>query len=313
MKYVPALDGLRALAVLAVVAFHAHAPFAPGGYVGVDLFFVLSGYLITQVLAENGDLRRFYWRRARRLVPALALMLAAYMAVYPLIVPGYPHARDALLAFLYLSDYSLAFVHAPGFIRNTWSLAVEEHFYLLWPIVFLRWRPSLRWLLAAFVAATWWRAAWPGWEAAYHRFDTHASGLILGCAIASIRRIDFPAWPGLLILALCTALFEWKQPSVQRFGFTVAEVGAMIAILGRHPGWLSHPWLTYIGKLSYGIYLWHYPIMRITRDAGESWQLTLTVSLSLSLVAAAFSYHTIEAVFRSRRDKPVHEAAVSEQ
>jgi peptidoglycan/LPS O-acetylase OafA/YrhL len=310
MRYVPALDGLRALAVLAVVAFHARVPGFGGGFIGVDLFFVLSGYLITQVLAENPSLPRFYWRRARRLIPAFSLMLVAYMAVYPLVRPSYPHWRDALLAFFYLSDYSFYFAGIPDFIRNTWSLAVEEHFYLVWPAIFIAWRPRVQWLLVAFVIATLWRAASLDWVGAYHRFDTHASGLILGCAIASVRRVDFPAWPGLLILAVCTALFQWKMPLVQYIGFTVAEVGAMIAIIGRPPGWLSHPALAYVGKLSYGIYLWHYPIMRITRDSGEPWQLTLSVSLGLSVIAAAISYHTVEAAFRSRHNQAICERPI---
>jgi peptidoglycan/LPS O-acetylase OafA/YrhL len=311
MRYVPALDGLRALAVLAVVAFHARVPGFGGGFIGVDLFFVLSGYLITQVLAENPSLPRFYWRRARRLIPALALMLAAYLAVYPLLVPNYPHWRDAGLAFFYLSDYSVAFSDAPNYLRHTWSLAVEEHFYLLWPLVVLRFRPPVRWLLVAYVIATAWRWWWPDWMEAYSRFDTHATGLILGCAIASAWRAAFPAWPGLAILALCCALYSWGSPFVQGPGFVIAEIGAAIAILGTPPRWLGTEALAYLGKLSYGIYLWHYPITRAFRDSGEPWQLTLASSLALSIIAAAISYHTIEAAFRSRHDQAIRERAES--
>jgi peptidoglycan/LPS O-acetylase OafA/YrhL len=300
MRYNPTLDGIRALAVLAVIAFHAHVPGFRGGYVGVDVFFVLSGYLITRVLEEAPDLRAFYWRRLKRLAPPLALMLAAYLLVFPALRPGYPHARDAAVAFFYLSDYTLAFAGIPDILRHTWSLAVEEHFYLLWPLVFLRWRPSVRWLLLAYVAATLWRASWNGWDQAYHRFDTHATGLILGCAIASARRVDFPAWPGLVLLAICCVAFSWRMPAVQTIGFTVAEIGAVILVLGRPPTWLGHPALAYVGRLSYGMYLWHYPLARIVRDDGASWQVVLAVSLIGSVPLAALSYHTIEAWIRRR-------------
>lgn len=301
MRYNPAFDGLRALAVLAVIAFHAHVPGFGGGYIGVDVFFVLSGYLITRVLEETPDLRAFYWRRVKRLAPPLALMLAAYLLVFPALHPGYPHARDAAIAFFYLSDYTFAFAGVPDFLRHTWSLAVEEHFYLLWPLVFLRWRPSVHWLLVAYVLATIWRASWSEWDQAYHRFDTHATGLILGCAIASVRRVDFPAWPGLVVLGICCATFAWKSPAVQLAGFTVAEAGAMLLVLGRPPKWLGHPVLAYVGRLSYGMYLWHYPIARIVRDAGASWELVLIVSLAGSVPLAALSYHTLEAWIRRRR------------
>lgn len=300
MRYNPALDGIRAIAVLAVIAFHARVPGFGGGYIGVDVFFVLSGYLITQVLEETPSLKTFYWRRAKRLVPALSLMLAAYLLVYPTLRPGYPHVRDALIAFFYLSDYTFTFAHMPDVLQHTWSLAVEEHFYLLWPLVFLRWRPSTRWLMAAYVIATAWRAVWHDWDASYYRFDTHATGLILGCAIASVDRIDFPAWPGLIVLAICCVAFSWDSKTVQTIGFTVAEAGAMLLILGAPPAWLGNPGLAYLGRLSYGIYLWHYPLARFVRDNGATWETVLVVSLVGSVAFAALSYHAVEARLRRR-------------
>lgn len=300
MRYLPELDGLRALAVLAVVAFHARVPGFGGGFIGVDLFFVLSGCLITRVLVENPDLGRFYWRRAKRLVPPLAFMLATYLLAYPLIRPDHPHVRDAGLAFFYLSDYSVAFLETPLYLRHTWSLAVEEHFYLLWPLVFLRWRPSVRVLLVAYIVATAWRWGWPGFDEAYHRFDTRMSGLILGCLLAGIKPRAFPAWPGLLILAAACVSFRWADPSVQGLGSVAVELAAAMAILGTPPAWLGSRPLVYVGKLSYGIYLWHYPIARVFRDAGELWQITLAISITGSVVMAAISYHLIEVWARPR-------------
>lgn len=299
MNYNPSLDGLRALAVLVVVAFHARVPGFSGGYIGVDLFFVLSGYLITQVFTINPDLKRFYIRRAKRLVPALSLMLITYLAVFSIIVPDHPHGRDAIVAFLYLTDYAAAFWEAPYYIGHTWSLAVEEHFYFLWPLILLRFRPAVKVLLIAYIIATVWRWGWYDWLEAYYRFDTRLSGLILGGILAKIT-IDqrFPAWPGLLALLAATLTFSWKEPWVQGWGFVIAELAAAVAILGVPPKWLSKPPLVYLGKLSYGIYLWHYPIAKLLRDTDASWEITLLVSLSLSLMFAAASYHWLERFFR---------------
>lgn len=300
VTYNPNLDGLRALAVLVVVAFHARVPGFAGGYVGVDLFFVLSGYLITNVLTHNPDIKQFYIRRAKRLIPPLALMLAVYLAVFPVIRPGLPHFRDALIAFTYLSDYAVAFWNEPDYLRHTWSLAVEEHFYLLWPLVLIRFRPTVRALLIAYIVATAWRWGWNGWHEAYSRFDTRLSGLILGCFIAGISiQQRFPAWPGLLILGAATATYSWAEPWIQGWGFLIVEVAAAVAILGTPPRWLSHPQLIYLGQLSYGIYLWHYPIVKLMRDVGLPWEVMLPISLSTSVLLAAASFHWFEVYFRS--------------
>src|SRR5687768_11060779 len=136
MRYMPELDGLRALAVCAVLAFHAGAPMAQSGYLGVDLFFVLSGFLITSILVAEHErsgtiaVGRFYVRRALRLYPSLLLMLAVFVVVAPLLWPELPAARYALWSALYLSDYTRALIGEPEVLSYTWSLSVEEHFYL---------------------------------------------------------------------------------------------------------------------------------------------------------------------------------------
>lgn len=145
MQRIASLDGLRALAAVAVIFFHAgeDTPLS-GGFLGVDVFFVLSGYLITSILLRERsftgriDTLRFYGRRFVRLMPALVFLLAVYVIAAPLMWPSMSrseHIGHALVAGFYLSDYGYALWRIPEFLRHTWSLSVEEHFYLLWPPV----------------------------------------------------------------------------------------------------------------------------------------------------------------------------------
>lgn len=301
MKYIPALDGLRALAVLAVVGLHSHAPGFSGGSIGVDVFFVLSGYLITRLISETQPrLRDFYVRRFFRLTPPLVFMLAAYVAAYSVLVPGYPHYRDALISLLYLSDYARAFWHVPEYVTHTWSLSVEEHFYLLWPIVLLRCRPSIKALALVYLAATVWR--WlPDQADAYVRFDTRIAPLILGCMMASVPRGRFPAWPWLLALGAFCVINPWQWQGVGgAIAISAVELSAAAAILGRSPAWMEHRWLVYLGRLSYGIYLWHVLIsVYLVEIAYASWQEAFLWSLGGSVALAALSYHTVEAISRN--------------
>lgn len=140
--YIPALDGMRAVAVLVVVFFHAKVPGFGGGFFGVDVFFVLSGYLITRLLLQEQQatgrvaLPHFYLRRLRRLYPALLLFLAVYLMLAATVLNGPPyamrlHLRDALLSAVYLQDYAKMLDLYPFWLRHMWSLSIEEHFYLV--------------------------------------------------------------------------------------------------------------------------------------------------------------------------------------
>lgn len=221
LGHLAALDGLRAVAVLLVLAFHARVPGLQGGLLGVDVFFVLSGYLITRLLlqehAERGriDVAAFYGRRLRRLYPALLLMLGAYSVWAPWAFQhrAIEHGRDALLAVLYLADYARAFWQAPVVLQHTWSLAVEAHFYLLWPAVLiglLRLPPTRRVqvLLLLYLAALAWRShnmlSVRDWAGVYYAFDTRLAGLLLG-ALAACGGRELGrgcGWLGLLALAV---------------------------------------------------------------------------------------------------------------
>ena len=282
MEHKVALDGLRALAVLAVLAFHVRVPGFQGGFLGVDLFFVLSGFLITKLLMKEYEctggiqLRRFYLRRALRLSPTLLTLVAIFLVVAPVLWPEISAWREAAWSVLYLSDYSRAIMGEPLVLSHTWSLAVEEHFYLLWPLLLpmlLRSSAPFQTLLIAYLLATMWRIAcfiWVGWDQTYFRFDTRLSGLLLG-AIIAVRPPDLRfgiAAPLAVFAVLCT-LQMWGEAEGLTLAVTGAEIASMFLILAameaRHT-WLAWPVLAYLGRLSYGIYLWHYPVAYSLRE-----------------------------------------------
>ena len=142
LGYVPALDGLRAVAILLVMLFHAEVPFLPGANLGVDIFFVLSGYLIGRLLLEEYrcygaiNLSRFYRRRLWRLMPPLIVLVSLYALIAPRIWPDYYfHLRDCFTVLLYLADIALLFGDGPHYMTHAWSLGIEERFYLVLPVL----------------------------------------------------------------------------------------------------------------------------------------------------------------------------------
>lgn len=330
MKYVPGLDGIRAIAVLAVMAFHAFPvnakpAYIAAGFYGVDVFFVLSGFLITTLLLTEHDRTgriafvRFYMRRFARLMPPLLLLLLAYIAVAPLIWPNYDgHLRDAGIAAVYFSDYARAIWRLPDYIKHTWSLSVEEHFYLLWPLAILflgrlQLRTMIFVLAALYVVATAWRFycidIGQGWGSVYPRFDTRLSGLILGALAAATLRYR-PVFNvrqsvllvlGALVVIVCMTHPHGALISL-RHGLIVIELftaACIVAIMHNTAGlrWLGCASLNYIGRLSYGLYLFHYPVMYYLRDT-YGWQSAWVGGSAISLACAALSYHTIEAWVR---------------
>ncbi|RAZ84548.1 acyltransferase [Mesorhizobium hawassense] len=320
-----ALDGLRAVAIGLVVAFHCNRAVAPGGFVGVDIFFALSGFLITSMLwaerASTGTIAfgRFYLRRAIRLWPALVLSLAAYLAVAPIVFPHSAAVRNAFLAGLYLSDYSRAFWGVPRVeLNHTWSLSVEAHFYLLWPAVILllarfAGRRAFFVLIMAFLAATLWRIIDLGlgldfWRT-YYRFDTRMSGLILGGAVAVLPWRPTSAWAeslgiaGLCAIALSLATLQWQTATPLTIGGILVDLASACIVLAlAGPAKTVVAWMlslrpvVYIGRISYSIYLWHYPIiiaLRAGPTASLSWWASLIV-VAASITIAALSYRFIE-------------------
>jgi peptidoglycan/LPS O-acetylase OafA/YrhL len=297
LGYVPALDGLRGVAILAVVLFHFFG--LPGGFFGVDLFFVLSGYLITTILLEDGRLGRFYVRRARRLLPALALVLLVLSRQW-----GWTRVTEG---GLYLGNAFRAF--GVGHLAATpldhlWSLAEEEQFYLLWPIVLLLVLPRRRHLAVAlgvlFVALVGYRiglvATGAGLQRIYFGPDTHADGLVLGCLAALLRpQVRAAAGrAGLLAIVVLFSLAEYSLGWLE-YGLPLFEIAAVLVVLAAADGHL--PELTFkpliwLGLISYSLYLWHQPA-RFLFGLHSPWR-----ALPAALVLALLSYWFVEKPFR---------------
>jgi len=313
------------MAVLLVISDHCCVPVFEQGYFGVDLFFVLSGFLITRLLVDEidatgrVDLGRFYLRRFLRLAPPLLLFLTAYVLIAPLFWPQFSfllHMRDAALAGFYLSDYSQALWQSPKVLIHTWSLSVEEHFYLIWPLVILLLtRLELRWrvtgLFIIYLLASAWRIYEYeniGWDATYYRFDTRISGLVFGALLAISLKYKGPisekaanaaglfAWAALLV---CLSIGYWDAPwslvimtnlaHMAAFGFLISASNQnswVSSILSAKP-------LVGVGAISYGMYLWHYPAALYFREL-YPWYQTGPLVLGFSIAMATVSYLVLE-------------------
>jgi peptidoglycan/LPS O-acetylase OafA/YrhL len=335
MKYLPALDTLRCLAVLVVAAFHARTPGFGGGFLGVDIFFVLSGFLITTILwseaASTGRIKlpTFYTRRLARLYPALAGCLVLYIFLAPIAWPSYSgHMRDSLLSVFYLVDFSKSIYGTPKYLSHIWSLSVEFHFYLIWPLVILllakmKITTAIKILAMLYVAATFWRLDYFSeafWNPAYYRFDTRLSGLVAGSLVALVaihasrfRAKFYVAIFGCALITWAISISQWGEISGISIGIVSAEIGAGLLIIylsqekNQHSLLIWKP-IVYMGKLSYGIYLFHYPIMIYLRKSYD-WPITLVVGLSIAVALAALSYHTVESLFRAKKSAPAIQEA----
>jgi peptidoglycan/LPS O-acetylase OafA/YrhL len=349
------LDGLRTLAVALVLAYHVEPGLVPGGSVAVDLFFTISGFVITRLLlaeyARTGGiaLLPFYRRRWLRLVPAL-LALCAVCGVLAATTSlwGFDGAWQAAgLAAVFLVNVARATDSGPysdltGPLAHTWSLGVEEQFYLLWPLLLLallrnvRARTVLLCTAALCALPVLWR--WVLWNPdAAHRIyngtDTRADQLLAGALVAVVLarlRADDPrlallrtwagrlAWPALGLLLLVA----WRVPVTQdagawtalwyTAGFLVTAVlsATLVAGLelrpeGRMSRLLSLTPLTWAGRnLSYGMYLWHYPVVRLLASLGVEDE-RLSATIVLTVLMALLSYYLIEApLLRRARNRP---------
>lgn len=311
LAYQPSLDGLRAVAVTAVVLTHVVPAACPGGWIGVDLFFVLSGYLITRLLhaevRRTGRIRyaRFYMKRALRLMPAFLCLLLAAFAAALLSNDRRGNLESVAVAAAYLMNWNAAFGWVPqGFLSHTWSLAAEEQFYLLWPalLVVMTHRRPLVWITAGLVLCIVWRTALiaegASLERVYHGFDTHADPLLIGGALGlatlgEATRRWASRWAAVPAAATLLLVFGLKatSASAQSIGTLVTAVAsAWLIIAAMEPGWLRSAMslrpLTFTGRMSYGWYLWH-PFLIFMLD-GHGVPTTVTVPLSYLIAVGSF-------------------------
>jgi peptidoglycan/LPS O-acetylase OafA/YrhL len=353
--YLPGIDAMRALAVLAVFGYHAGLKWVPGGFLGVDVFFVISGYLITSLLVRElergGGIRlgRFWLRRAQRLLPAVAVLIAVCMVLAAIFDSSRLDSLrgDAVSGLFYFANWHFIFAHEsyfeqfgrPSLFTHLWSLSVEEQFYLFWPLVFAagmkffgRGRLLLGVLAGAVASVV---LAWilfdPGGDASrvYYGTDTHAVGLLAGVALglvwspSELRRHPSGALVGPILdavgvlalgyvllcflhvhdydLALWHGGYLWLAIAVALLLAVLAHPAARLGpIIGRKP-------LLWLGLRSYSFYLWHWPILVLTRpgiDVDLPRGILIPLQLLATLVVADLSYRYVELPFQGKAKLP---------
>jgi peptidoglycan/LPS O-acetylase OafA/YrhL len=371
---IPALDGIRALAVALVLADHGGIPGVPGGFIGVDVFFVLSGFLITSLLLDELgrtgaiDLPGFWVRRARRLLPALIIMVMAVVVLRELFPSDAVAAvrDDAVAAFFWVANWVFVFRDTdyftqgdtPSPLQHTWSLAVEEQYYVVWPLVLVaaavllalltRHRdalPKVRTVrIVVFVIAVAGAAASavaaclmvsePSLNRVYFGTDTRVQALLVGAAAAALLVRDWPAlarygtqirsrwgrWVaqilpviGLTMLAVVAHFATGSAPEFRRGLLIVVAIAAIFIVApvaleqrGLVAQVLAFPPLVWLGTISYGVYLWHWPVFLALN--GERTGLTgmplFAIRALATVTLAAMSWWLIEQPIK--RWRPAH-------
>lgn len=347
-NFVPGLDTLRGIAVLVVLLGHVDyfffgrgIDYVAGGFIGVDLFFVISGFLITRNLLSDFEqhgtirLKRFYWHRALRLLPALFLLLATLTPIlYLQELADKTQLRNALLALIfYVYNWFIYFTLAdiPG-VGHLWSLSVEEQFYVLWPPLLLLFAPlgsqnRRHWiycclLLVLLVGAVrlglWTQGA--NWLQLYLRTDLRVDALLGGALLAflgqgsvPISQRTRPSLPGacaLLFFLAASFILNNEAPYMYQGIFTLLALLCVLLVGMTANGSLGSgiPGLEWLGRISYGLYLYHLPVVlffssaTLTSTLPSEW-LRVFLSIIVSIAAAFLSYLLVEQRFlRFKRD-----------
>ena len=350
LSHIPALDGIRAIAVFLVIFYHFGFLWAPGG-LGVVIFFVLSGFLITWLLLKENEkygdvsLKRFYQRRILRIFPAFYVYWAAL--VFLLLVKGktvlWPHA---ISAFFYVSDYYNAILGDPnnGF-SHTWSLAIEEQFYLLWPPTFFLLRNDLKKMtrfLVILIGAVWLHRLvlyfifHVDQAYFYASFDTRMDALMVGCLFATLlkRGALYSFWRALcskffmllpLAALLCSMRFGHtllpRYRDVIAFAIDPVLIALMMVQLisfsnHSYARWIESPLMRFLGRISYSLYLYQQLTLGFALKlfANQSVVTQLLAAVAVTVMAASFSYYVIERPFLKLKDarsnRPVRAAAM---
>ena len=350
LTYQPALDGLRALAVASVIAYHLGFGWARGGFLGVDAFFVLSGFLITSLLLREWDtsgairFARFWMHRARRLLPALLLVLLAVAAYAAISVPAQQLNQirgDGIATLFYGANWRLIATGQSYFtlfteaspLRHMWSLAIEEQFYLVWPLITfacLYLARGRRWLLVTvcgvgatasiLTMALVYDPADP--SRAYYGTDSRAHMLLIGCllAVGLMRwgpRIATTRTAVDAVGAVGIAYCVWAWASIHDtsawmyyggyavFGVAVAAVITSAVQPGNGPlrAALSVRPAVWVGRISYGLYLWHWPVIVVmtpARTGLSGWELSLA-RIAVTVAIATLSFYLVELPIRRGR------------
>lgn len=344
LAYSPALDGLRAVSVIVIMLYHGGTTWFSGGFLAVDVFFVLSGFLITSLLLVEHerfgrlDLAAFWGRRARRLLPALFLMLVAVL-IYSAFLRGQAATTirsDALATLFYVSNWwfiasgnsYFAQFQDPSPLTHTWTLAIEEQWYLFLPLVLVFLLPRLRsrrrlaigfGVLALLSAAEMAWLASPATDGSrvYYGTDTRLQSLLIGATLAAVltpgllERLRVPArWAGpvalLGVLALMVVVTE-RTSWLYEGGFllfSTVTAALLIAVQARPQGLvaraLSLPPVVWIGKISYGLYLWHWPVYVVLSPArtGADGGTLLAVRFIVTFALATASFYWVEMPIR---------------
>ncbi|MGF9695420.1 MULTISPECIES: acyltransferase family protein [Paenibacillus] len=344
-RHMNGLDGLRAIAVLAVVAYHLNLSFIPGGLLGVGIFFVLSGYLITDILVsqwqEHGriSLGDFWMRRIRRLVPGMLTVTAVVMVWLLFTDPSRLAALrgDIVSGVLYISNWWYIFHHVsyfesfgpPSPFGHFWSLAVEEQFYMVWPLILIASIMVFKrkgWLVVFIVVAAELSAGAmaimynPDLDPSrvYYGTDTRAFALLAGAALAvvwpsrnlspslaSLNRVvlDVSGVAALALLIYMMLNSSEYEPSLYQGGMVLQAIATtlLVAVLAHPSSFLARlvgakP-LRWIGERSYGLYLWHYPVIVLTSpavDTGEFHPVRMILQVAATVVLASLSLKYIE-------------------
>lgn len=285
---------------------------------------MLSGFLITTILLHEQKKRGrvnfsfFVKRRLMRLAPAAMAMCTTFVIAAYFFLPDVNAFSQAIVAMTYMADYGVAIFGVPKHIGHMWSLSVEMHFYIFWPLVIIFFK-KIRWPLVSicfgclYIAATIWRFMALinfDWSRVYYSFDTRLSGFLLGGWLASVllysngeqiksKMLSF-VWISFPLIFFVIYISEWNEVGSLSFGVIAIEwctAFILVACTQSHHffrKFLSIPVFVWFGKISYGLYLWHYPIFWYLRHNEKNWILTLSVGMPISIVLAVLSLKLIE-------------------